>query len=64
MNEWSKVTEEQKDGKIYLLCVKDKKIGPWMGYFWKAGNCWLSCERTPQGYAPTHYFSLKGLLFE
>lgn len=64
MNQYSKVTDAQKDGKIYLLAIPEKRIGPWLGYFWKNGNCWLQCDAPAHGYTPTHYFSLEGLMFE
>jgi len=62
--EWTPITEDQKDGRIYLLGIPDKKIGPWMGYFWNNGNCWLQCDLPAHGKMPTHYYDLTGLLFE
>lgn len=58
---WKSLNEDAKKAKIVLLINKEKKDGPHMGYWWKAGNHWVSSSSPSWLHHPTHYIDLSDL---
>lgn len=56
--DWKPLDEESKELKILLLGNLANRDGPHLGYFWKAGNCYLSHSSPSWRYHPTHYIDL------
>lgn len=63
MRNWKPITDQQKNGKTYLVACLDrkKKEGPFLAKWSIDMNHWICLSINCWHYTPTHYDDLEGL---